>query len=45
MVPDVEREWIAEELRNNPVGEGRPPLRWWLVALLLAVAALILRGR
>jgi hypothetical protein len=36
MVPDVEREWIAEEYRTNP----QPPSLLWLV-LLLTVAAVL----
>ena len=42
MVPDVEREWIAEELKHKPGREGRPPLWGWIVVVLLALAALIL---
>jgi hypothetical protein len=34
MEPDIERQWIAEELRNEPWGRLRP-LFLILVALLL----------
>jgi hypothetical protein len=44
MLADVEREWIAEEVRNNPGREGRPPRWGWFVVVLLALAALIWIG-
>jgi hypothetical protein len=38
MVPDIEREWIAEEIRNTP-----QPGRWaiLIVLLLLGIAGLL----
>lgn len=35
MVPDIEREWIAEELRSKP----RPPYR--LLGLIFLVAGIV----
>jgi len=34
MIPDIEREWIAEESRTTP----RPARRLWLTLLLLGAA-------
>ncbi len=36
MVPDIEREWIAEECRTAP----QPP--WRLLLILLVVAAAVI---
>ena len=48
MVPDIEREWIARELRSEESLNGRERRRspwWWIVFLLCALAALILVTR
>ncbi len=39
MVPDIEREWIEEELRTRPPCRTRPVLWGVLAVLLLLVAA------
>jgi hypothetical protein len=41
MVPDIEREWIEEELRSRPASLSRFSLQIALVALALVLAALL----